>query len=48
MSADRSRTYEISAFTPLELLKARGASEKEIADYIKRREAMFLRRDKKQ
>ena len=38
MSADRSRVYEKNAFTPLELLKARGASDAEIRAYLKKRE----------
>lgn len=46
MSADRSKIHEL-ALTPLDILKARGASKKEIDDYIKKKDAYFLRRKTK-
>lgn len=46
MSADRSKVYE-HALTPLDLLRARGASKKEIDAYIKNRDNYFLKTRKK-
>lgn len=46
MSADRSRVYEL-ALTPLEILKARGASQKEIDIYLQKRDKALLGPSKK-
>lgn len=45
MSADRSKVHEL-ALTPLDVMKARGATPKEIKAYLKRREQDALRRYK--
>lgn len=43
MSADRGKVYETNALTPLELMKARGATPAEIRAYLKKREQGLFR-----
>lgn len=46
MSADRHKVYE-NGFTGIDILKARGASEKEIAEHKKKQLAYLFAKPKK-